>query len=113
MFCEQCGNPLKEGHKFCTKCGNSNTPGVATKTSQGPHPFDQKWWFRLMKVIYITLYIPLPFLLLLTWDDSESFWAILTVFIVYIVIVRLIKITFFYITFGEKPKWKREFKKFL
>lgn len=22
MFCENCGNKIEEGHKFCTKCGH-------------------------------------------------------------------------------------------
>ena len=26
MFCENCGNKLKGGHKFCIKCGHSNAP---------------------------------------------------------------------------------------
>ncbi|MBQ1369170.1 MAG: zinc-ribbon domain-containing protein, partial [Firmicutes bacterium] len=30
MFCNHCGNPLKEGERFCTKCGKpvSVTPAV-------------------------------------------------------------------------------------
>ena len=127
MFCENCGNKLEEAHKFCVKCGHSNQKEITQKISSRSNHFDQKWWYRLAKVIYIALYIPLPFLIALVWSlnsstynfstDSysdttgESFWYSLLALVIYIVIARLIKITFLYITFAQKPQWKREFKK--
>lgn len=86
-----------------------------------------KWWHRLSKVIYIALYIPLPFILVSEWmltstsysytsrsyepTPFNAFWIILLTFVVYMIVVRLIKITFFYIAIGQSPKWKKEFKK--
>jgi len=116
MFCENCGNKIDETHKFCTKCGHSAS--VINEEEKKPVT-DKKWWLRFVKVIYISLYIILPFLLIFVWDDSryygsaeEAFWLTLLTFVVYIVSVRLIKITFLYIAFAQKPQWKKEFKKF-
>jgi len=39
MFCSWCGNPLKEGFKFCVKCGNqvsSSEDSSKTKTDTVP-----------------------------------------------------------------------------
>lgn len=126
MFCEKCGNKLKEDHKFCTECGHSTGDESVLKTSTSIN-LDQKWWYRLAKVIYVILYIPLPFLVILTWNENsssynyfsktytdttgEAFWYSFLTLVVYVIIVRLIKITFLYITLAEKPQWKKEFKK--
>ncbi len=129
MFCEHCGNKLKESFKFCTKCGQPAFQEAAVKI----HPPsdlipDQKWWFRLAKVIYILLYIPLPLVLYVAWNVNSSsydysthqlrmdtsgaaFWYSLLTFVIYLAIIRLIKITFLYITFGQKTQWEKEFKK--
>lgn len=128
MFCENCGSKLKESHKFCTKCGYSNELETTQKTFSSSDHLDQKWWPRLAKVIYVVLYIPLPFLVALVWSENsstynyytqtsadttgEAFWYSLFTLVIYVVIVRLIKITFLYISFGQKPQWKKEFKKF-
>ncbi|MEK7109686.1 MAG: hypothetical protein AAB876_00535, partial [Patescibacteria group bacterium] len=110
---------ISENATFCTECGNPTSPKVAIKTSPNSN-LDQKWWLRFAKVIYIALYIPLPFLLILVWDEKsryygstgEAFWLALLTFVIYVVVVRLIKITFLYIVFAQKPQWKKEFKKF-
>lgn len=130
MFCEKCGSKLKENHKFCTGCGHSNLDRQESKPIIA-NVLDQKWWFRLAKVLYIFLYIPLPFVIIGVWAEndpysyyssysnqyyshgsySEAFWYSLLILVVWVVILRLIKITFLYIAFGKKPQWKKEFKK--
>jgi uncharacterized membrane protein len=126
MFCENCGNKLKEGHKFCTKCGNSNTP--ETKEVKSQALTDEKWWYRLSKVFYVLLYLPLLLVIPLVWSENssnydyytrsytdttgEAFWYSLLTLIIWVVVVRLIKITFLYIALAQKPQWKKEFKKF-
>tara|TARA_B100000745_G_scaffold296660_1_gene242426 strand:- start:7615 stop:7998 length:384 start_codon:yes stop_codon:yes gene_type:complete len=125
MFCENCGNKLKEGHKFCTKCGHSNAPDE--KEGKSFVLSDEKWWYRLAKVVYVLLYAPLLILIPLVWSENapryssyfdeyygsygEAFWYSVLTLVIYIVVVRLIKITFLYITLAQKPKWKKEFKK--
>ncbi len=130
MFCEKCGKKLKENHKFCTECGHSNLDKQKSKQTTSSI-LEQKWWFRLAKVFYIFLYIPLPFVMIGVWSENnpysyyssysnqyynhgsygEAFWYSLLTFIVWVTILRLIKITFLYIALGGKPQWKKEFKK--
>lgn len=131
MFCENCGNKLKEGHKFCTKCGHSNSPDA--KHEKESVLSDKKWWSRLAKVIYVGLYLPLPVALIAAWVENnqscvssfyptyrqtctdtfgEAFLLTLLIFVAWVVILRFIKLTFLYIAFARKPQWKREFKKF-
>lgn len=126
-YCTSCGTQLEESNKFCTKCGYSAMPISQKETTKN---LDEKWWHRLVKVAYIILYIPLPFVLLIVWNLNNSsyvgyylrqpqykdtygkaFWYSLLALIIYVVVVRLIKITFLYITFGQKVQWKKEFKK--
>lgn len=126
MFCENCGNTIQHGHKFCMKCGQPINTHMPNQSIIADH--DQVWWFRMAKVIYIVLYIPLPFVLWGAWAaNSESynyytrtytstagnaFWYSLITLIIYVVILRLLKITFLYIAFGQKVQWHKEFKKF-
>ncbi|MBU4275070.1 zinc ribbon domain-containing protein [Patescibacteria group bacterium] len=128
MFCEKCGNEIKENHKFCTECGHSNSTEATPKVIVTPNHLDQKWWYRLAKVFYVVLYIPLPFLIILVWGENSSsynyysktytdtigdaFWYSLLTSAIYIVVLRLIKITFLYVSLAQKPHWKKEFKKF-
>jgi NhaP-type Na+/H+ or K+/H+ antiporter len=126
MYCEYCGNKIEEIHKFCTKCGKPISFNVSAEHFPN-QKFEEKWWLRLAKVVYVLLYIPLPFLIILVWGENsstynyytrtstdttgEAFWYSLLVFLVYVIIARLIKITFLYIVFSQKPHWKKEFKK--
>lgn len=122
MLCKNCNNNLKEEDKFCTKCGS---PVIKQSVEITPTASDEKWWYRLLKVIYIFLYIPLPFLLWLVWEENATSWsyygsqdttgsAIWYTFItlvIYMVIIRLIKLACLYIAVGQKPNWKKEFKR--
>ena len=47
-----------------------------------------------------------------TDTTGEAFWYSLLTLIIWVVVVRLIKITFLYIALAQKPQWKKEFKKF-
>lgn len=126
MFCENCGNKLEKDHKFCTKCGHSNSPELSHKKESALS--DEKWWYRLVKVVYIGSYVPLPFVLIAvlaensssynyyprTYTDTtgEAFLLTLLTLVGWIVVLRLTKIIFLYIALAQKPQWKKEFKKF-
>jgi zinc-ribbon domain len=132
MFCKNCGNKLNESSKFCAKCGYPASTEIGPKISPNSD-LDQKWWLRFVKVVYIVLYIPLPFILIEVWTSNtpysyydsylsqyyshgsygEAFWYSLITLIIYLVIIRLIKITFLYIVFGKKPEWRKEFKRLI
>ena len=127
MFCEHCGNKNDGSHKFCTKCGQPTSKEAIIEPTSNLN-LDQKWWLRLAKVIYIMLHIPLPLILWIVWQANSSsydysaqastdtsgtaFWYSLLALAIYMVVVRLIKITFLYIAFAQKVQWKKEFKKF-
>ena len=132
MFCENCGATLQKGHKFCTKCGHSSVPVV-----QPPHykpasiDFHGKWWLRFLNVVYIFLNILLIPIVLAVWGSNKStytgygrifgyqyedtygkaFWYSLLTIVIYVSILRLIKLAVLYISSGQKPEWKKEFKK--
>lgn len=91
---------------------------------------NEKWWLRLSKVAYILLYIPLLAVIPTVWSENSSeyigysidgrtynntpgkaFLYSLLALVIYLVVVRLIKLAFLYITFGQKPEWKKEFTK--
>ena len=128
MFCENCGNKLKEGHKFCTKCGHSAS---AVDENERKPVADERWWHRIAKVVYIFLYLQILWIVPAVWSVNSSsyvgyysgtshyedtygvaFWYSILTILIFVVALRLIKITFLYITFGQKPQWKKEFKKF-
>ncbi len=123
---------MSNNDKFCIKCGHSIGQEDQSKTVSTNH-LDQKWWLRLVKVIYIGLYIPLPVVLFLVWSEnseycfygyypnsnltcigtlSEAFWYSLLTFVIWVVVLRLAKAAFLYISLAQKPQWKKEFKKF-
>lgn len=122
MYCHKCGNETKGNDRFCIKCGNHI---LSEKTIKNPVISEDKWYLRLAKVIYIALYIPLPFVLFGVWTlnqpycyyepcvlDGEAFWYTLLTLVVWVVILRLIKIAVLYVFTAQKPKWKIEFKRF-
>ncbi|MHB1118090.1 MAG: zinc ribbon domain-containing protein [Minisyncoccota bacterium] len=132
MYCEHCGNKLEQGHKFCTKCGHSSVP-AQTQTAAAQQPglsLGDKWWHRLLKVLYVIAYLPLLGIVPAVWmsnaescynssysgytcygSDGEAFWYSLLTLVIYMVVLRLIKVSVLYIAFGQRPQWKREFKK--
>lgn len=130
MFCIKCWNKLRASDKFCTKCAFPTWEyHIVNDTST--LTIEQKWWFRLSKVIYIVLYIPLIFAAWIAWDGSapssyyssysqeytyywsyaEAFWYTFLTILIWIATLRLIKLWFLYIAFWMKPNWYREFRK--
>ncbi|MFA5755265.1 MAG: zinc ribbon domain-containing protein [Candidatus Paceibacterota bacterium] len=133
MFCEHCGSKIEESYKFCTKCGSSAISLVENHNlKKGSFSIlDDRWWHRLLKVFYIFLYIQILWIVPAVWSSNSSvyvgsyrggyhyentywsaFWCSLLAIAIFMVAVRLIKITVLYIVIGRKPEWKKEFKKF-
>lgn len=124
MYCEHCGTKLEQGHKFCTKCGHSTVP-VQTKSAAAHQPalsLNDKWWHRLLKVLYVVSYLPLLIIIPVVWSENsysyygggsegEAFWYSLLTLVIYMAVARLIKIAVLYVALGRKPEWKKEFKK--
>lgn len=127
MYCENCGNKLQEGHKFCTKCGHSNSSATASSVKIAPAPnLDDRWWNRLLKVVYIFFYLQILWIVPVVWSVNSTSWSyyggyedttgtafwysVLTI-IIFVCIMRLIKVSALYVLIGQKPEWKKEFKK--
>jgi hypothetical protein len=129
MFCKNCGKENKEDSKFCIACGNSLIEESISNKNQPKNTLSEKWWYRLFKVTYILMYIPLLVIIIATWYSnkpycsyyyskqscygsySDAFWYSLLALIIGITVLRLIKISFIYVIKGQRPKWKKEFKK--
>lgn len=129
MFCTNCGKKISANSSFCVECGES------TIKNEGKHlpvsADDNKWWIRLAKVTYIGLYVPLPFVLVGVWTvndpysyyDSysktfhqygsygEAFWYSLLTLVIWVVVLRLMKVAFLYVFLAQNPQWKKEFKR--
>jgi ABC-type uncharacterized transport system fused permease/ATPase subunit len=118
MFCVTCGNELDEVEKFCTECGNTTTPEESVTEIVS----EERWWHRLGIVIYITVHLPLLIIVPLVWSsnaeyyssysntyrgsDGDAFWYSVLTIIIYIGVIRLMKMAVKYITKGIKPKWR-------
>jgi hypothetical protein len=130
MFCEKCGHKLNN-ERFCSNCGQeAHHANIKVEIFSNPVS-QEKWYLRLAKVAYIVLYIPLPFAIWGVWTSNdpysyyssysrewisygsygEAFWYSLLTLIIWIVILRLLKIAVLYIVAGKKPTWSSEFKK--
>ncbi len=55
MHCDNCGNRLDSSDKFCTKCG-TRVPSEVKEHPVAPIS-EEKWWYRLLKVVYIVLFV--------------------------------------------------------
>jgi len=131
MFCENCGNKIQDGYKFCTKCGQPPVSfGVSSvKRNSAANPNEQ-WWHRLIKVAYIFLYLQILWVVPVVWvvnstdyvyyggkyQDVDTygaaFWSTIFATMIFIVALRLIKLTILYVALAQKPEWHKEFKKF-
>jgi uncharacterized membrane protein len=124
MFCKNCGNKLTEGAAFCGKCGQ-----VAPSAHKATFSED-RWWYRLAKVAYIIVHLPLLIVLPVVWDsnsqhsysdyygnahyygsDGDAFWYCLLTLVLYLVVLRLIKLAMLYVIAGHPPEWSKEFKR--
>lgn len=125
MFCENCWNKLQKSDKFCSSCGQKNTDLEDNNKVHDENILEQKWWLRLIKVIYVILWVPLPIIIITAWNINEpyystygtywsyeeAFWYALVFWWLYFCLIKCIKLAFLYIALGKKPKWKQEFKK--
>ena len=128
MFCTNCGNEIISHEKFCTNCGlkvmSANKSSIASefkdvsilKIENG------KWYHRLVVVIYVVAHLPLLFIIPAVWSanaryystyskkfygsDAEAFgYSILTI-IIWLIVLRLIKMATKYVVLGKKPNIK-------
>ena len=130
MFCIKCGSEIKADDKFCTKCGypvmdSENQEQIISTPNE-------RWWHRLIKVLYVIAYLPLLLIIPAVWISNkpysyydyyshtttnygsygETFWYSLLTLIIYLAVLRLIKIAVLYVVHGQKPEWKKQFQKF-
>ena len=129
MYCTNCGNKILDGYKFCSKCGiDADSSYQKNKSESLITKYHNTWIYRFLKVIYIALYIPLPFILIGVWSinsstydyyyhtridtTSEALWYTVLTLIIYVVIIRLVKIAVKYVAVGQKPNWYKELRKF-
>lgn len=130
MFCEKCGSEIKKEDKFCVECGHPAV--VSTKSEQPSLTLNDKWWHRLLKVLYVIAYIPLLAIVPIAWSINKpysyyssysgtttsygsygnAFWYSILTLVIYLALLRLIKIAVLYVAFGQRPDWKSQFKKF-
>lgn len=126
MFCRNCGHKIGIDKKFCSECGTELT--MRTQESFTINKDTETWWKRFIKVIYIVLHIPLPLIMIGVWIGTSSsydyfsnttrdsygkasFYVVLSL-IVYVVFTRLIKLAYQYVVLGNRPDFKKEFKRF-
>jgi hypothetical protein len=131
MFCENCGNKIQEGNKFCTKCGHSNLPISTNELKQNKLSMtNDKWWHRLFKIFYIFLYLQILWIVPVVWTSNDTSYGsyysgtyhyqdtpgaafLYSVFaiVIFIVVLRLFKLSVLYVLIGQRPEWNKEFKK--
>lgn len=132
MHCENCGNKNDGSHKFCTKCGHPTASSAVTPSAKrnSASGLDERWWHRLLKVAYIFLYLQILWIVPAVWSVNSSsytgyylgeyryedtyaaaFWYSVLAIVIFVVVLRLIKLTVLYIVLAQKPEWKKEFKK--
>lgn len=131
MFCENCGNQLQQGHKFCTKCGHSSNASTTFVSSKKQIVnSDERWWHRLLKVVYIFLYLQILWIVPAVWSinstsyvgyyggqyqyrdtPAAAFWYSVLALIISILVLKLVKLTASYIFLAHRPDWAKEFKK--
>lgn len=121
MFCENCGNKMQEGHKFCTKCGHPNS-SPAQNNIPTQRPFRHSMNEKKRRFLHVAVYLPLLIIVPVVWSENSysyysgdsygtAFFLSLLSLVVYVAMIRIIKVSIAYIMHGEKPDWKKEFKK--
>lgn len=129
MYCENCGNKNDGSHKFCTKCGHptvSASSATPTVKKGSATSLDERWWHRLLKVVYIFLYAQILWIVPVVWSVNSTswsyyggyedttgtaFWYSVLAIAIFVVVLRLIKLTVLYIALAQKPVWRDELKK--
>jgi len=122
MFCEKCGNKYTEGENFCIKCGGA-LDGSATPVSRVPETKkDERWWHRLANVVYVAAHLPLLLVVPLVWSenarryssyykeyrgsDGEALWYCILTIVIWLAVLRLIKMSVRYVAGGVRPVYK-------
>jgi len=128
MFCEKCGNQLKESDKFCTECGftidgrkDADTNAEVSEVSGHKEAKSERWWHRLGIVVYIFAHLPLLLIVPLVWSenasrysyysktyvgsDAAAFWYSILTIAIWLLVLRLIKIALRYVVSGKKPQF--------
>jgi|GEM_PF-1613913 hypothetical protein len=129
MYCENCGNEYSPEENFCIKCGNAleeagsnNAPVSVSEMPDFNKKQDERWYHRFGIVVYVLAHLPLLIVVPIVWSenareystyyksyrgsDSEAFWYCFLTIIIWIGVLRLIKIATRYIIGGTKPKFK-------
>jgi len=128
MFCTNCGNKIDLNEKFCTNCGfqvmSANNISIAPEVKDTPtlNKKNERWYHRLGVVIYFVAHLPLLFIVPVVWSenasyystyskkfygsDAEAFGYSLLTIIIWLIVLRLLKMATKYIVIGKKPKMK-------
>jgi len=87
---------------------------------------DERWWQRLLKVAYIFFYLQILWVVPAVWSANSTswsyyggykdtpdaaFWYSVLAIVIFVVVLRLIKLTVLYIALAQKPVWRDELKK--
>lgn len=103
-----------------------SSPTVSRINKTPVKNLDERWWHRLLKVAYIFLYIQILWIVPVVWSVNSTswsyyggyedttgaaFWYSVLAIVIFVVVLRLIKLTVLYIALAQKPIWRDEFKK--
>lgn len=90
---------------------------------------DENWWYRLLKVVYIFLYIQIFWIVPVVWSlnstdydyyggryhytntTEEAFWYSVLAIVIFVAVLRLIKLTVLYVVFAHRLVWRDEFRR--
>lgn len=127
MFCEKCGNQVKDGDKFCGGCGSEISNNEHHLKSK---ELENKSWYRFTKVIYTFFYFFLFLILYFVFTESSQtynyasygnssymydyghgLWITILTYFFGAVFLKLVKVSFFYVFTGCKIDWVKESKK--
>ncbi len=104
MFCTNCGNKIGIDDKHCTNCGNGlvNVRVEETSRSDQKAVNNNRWWHRLGMVIYVFFNLLLLPVVALELSENVEFFGIFTTIVIWLLVLRLIKIAVRYIASGRK-----------
>ncbi len=93
-------------------------------------PVNERWWHRLLRVAYIFLYLQILWIVPVVWSGNSSsysgyyggayryedtpgaaFWYSVLAIVIFVVVLRLIKLTVLYVALARRPEWKNEFRR--
>ena len=129
MYCHKCGNNMKMHDQFCDRCGQPAVTSSEERSETDTSTSSDKWWQRLAKVVYIFLWLQILWIVPTVWmanndkyegyyggqfhytnTDGKAFWYSVLSVVLFLISIRLLKITLQYIFLGKKPLWRKQFK---